>query len=179
MFGKITVRVGFAMEGQGQYTIATQLLADYFGTQQEDVRVVPMDTLSAPPHFGPGGSRLGVSLTGAVLGAADLLRDKLLKVAARLMQCDPAHMELMDGMVRIKGVAGAEMPMAQVAATMLARSDLLPPDMEPSRRRPMCGRPPAARRPTIRGAPRATSRPPTPATSCCSRWIRRPARSRS
>jgi len=132
MFGKITVRVGFAMEGQGQYTIATQLLADYFGTQQEDVRVVPMDTLSAPPHFGPGGSRLGVSLTGAVLGAADLLRDKLLKVAARLMQCDPAHMELMDGMVRIKGVAGAEMPMAQVAATMLARSDLLPPDMEPS-----------------------------------------------
>ncbi len=131
MFGKITVRVGFAMEGQGQYTIATQLLADYFGTRLEDVRVVPMDTLSAPPHFGPGGSRLGVSLTGAVLGAADLLRDKLLAVAARSMQCDPAQMELMDGMIRIKGVPGAEMLVAQVVAIMLARSDLLPPEMDP------------------------------------------------
>ena len=132
IFGKITVRVGFAIEGQGQYTVATQLLADYFGAQMEDVRVVPMDTLSAPPHFGPGGSRLGVSLTGAVLGAADLLRDKLYKVAARLMQCDPAQLELMDGMIRIQGVPGAEMHVAQVAATMLARSDLLPPDMDPS-----------------------------------------------
>jgi hypothetical protein len=37
----------------------------------------------------------------------------------------------------------------------------------------------AVRRPTIRAAPRATSRPPKPATSCCSRWNRKPARSRS
>jgi len=131
MFGKITARVGFSLEGQGQYTIATQLLADYFGVQLEDVRVVYQDTLSAPPHFGPGGSRLGVALTGAVLGAADRLREKLLKVAAGLMQTDPANMELMDGMVRIKGVPGAEMHFAQVAATMLARSDLLPPGMDP------------------------------------------------
>ncbi len=47
------------------------------------------------------------------------------------MQTDPANMGLMDGMVRVKGVPGAEMHVAQVAATMLARSDLLPPDMDP------------------------------------------------
>jgi carbon-monoxide dehydrogenase large subunit len=131
MFGKITARVGFSLEGQGQYTVVTQLLADYFGVQQEDVRVVMLDTLSAAPHFGPGGSRLGVAITGAVLGAAARLKEKLIKVAAGLMQTDPANMELMDGMVRIKGVPGAEMHVAQVAATMLARSDLLPPDVEP------------------------------------------------
>jgi len=131
MLGKITARVGFALEGQGQYTVISQLLADYFGVQLEDVRVVSQDTLSAPPHVGPGGSRLGVAITGAVLGAADRIKEKLLRVAARLMQTEPAHMELMDGMVRIKGVPGAEMNMAQVAATMLARSDLLPPDLDP------------------------------------------------
>ena len=131
MFGKITARVGFSLEGQGQYTVVTQLLADYFGVQPEDVRVVIPGHLSAPPHFGPGGSRLGVAITGAVLGAADRLKEKLIKVAAGLMQTDPANMELMDGMVRIKGVPGAEMHIAQVAATMLARSDLLPPDMDP------------------------------------------------
>jgi CO/xanthine dehydrogenase Mo-binding subunit len=37
----------------------------------------------------------------------------------------------MDGALRLKGVAGVEMPVAQVAATMLARSDLLPPGLDP------------------------------------------------
>ncbi len=131
MMGNIVARVGFALEGQGQYTIIAQVLADYFGVQPENVRVVPQDTLSAPPHFGPGGSRLGVAITGAVLGAAEQIKEKMLKVAAALMQTEAANMELMDGKVQIKGVPGAEMTVAQVAGTMLARSDLLPPDVDP------------------------------------------------
>ena len=132
MFGKIVAKVGFALEGQGQYTIAAQLLADYFGTEMSDVRVVAQDSLAAPPHFGPGGSRLGVALTGALLGAAGQLKEKLVRVAAHLLQADPAAVELMDGKLRIKGVPGAEMPVAQVAAVMLTRSDLLPPGIEPN-----------------------------------------------
>lgn len=132
ILGKIVVKVGFSLEGQGQYTVAAQVLADYFGVGLEDIRVVALDTLSAPPHFGPGGSRLGVALTGAVLGAADILKDKLAKVAAALMQTDPENIELMDGKLRIKGVPGAEMALAQVAGTMLARSDLLPPGVDPN-----------------------------------------------
>ena len=132
MFGKIVAKVGFALEGQGQYTIAAQVLADYFGTEMSDVRVVAQDSLAAPPHFGPGGSRLGVALTGALLGAAGQLKEKLVRVAAHLLQADPAAVELMDGKLRIKGVPGAEMPVAQVAAVMLTRSDLLPPGIEPN-----------------------------------------------
>jgi len=60
------------------------------------------------------------------------VREKLVRVAAHLMQADPAAVELMDGKLRIRGVPGAEMPVAQVAAVMLTRSDLLPPGMEPS-----------------------------------------------
>jgi CO/xanthine dehydrogenase Mo-binding subunit len=130
VWGKVTARVGFYAEGQGQYTIISQLLADYFGVQLGDVQVVPQDTLSAPPHFGPGGSRLGVAITGAVLGAAALVRDKLIKVAANLLEVDPTSVELMDGKLRVHG--GGELTVAQVAATMLMRSDLLPPGMEPS-----------------------------------------------
>jgi len=98
----------------------------------DDVRVVAQDSLAAPPHFGPGGSRLGVALTGALLGAAGRVKAKLVRTAAHLMQADPSAVELMDGKLRIQGVAGAEMPVAQVAAVMLTRSDLLPPDLEPS-----------------------------------------------
>jgi CO/xanthine dehydrogenase Mo-binding subunit len=132
IFGKFIVKVGFSLEGQGQYTVAAQLVADYFGVDMADVRVVALDTHSAPPHFGPGGSRLGVALTGAVLGAAGRLSDKLAAVASVLLQTDAANVELYDGMLRIKGVPGAAMSVAQVAGTMLARSDLLPPGVDPS-----------------------------------------------
>ena len=132
VWGKIIARVGFAMEGQGQYTLITQLLADYFGGQPGDVEVVQPDTLSAPPHFGPGGSRLGVAITGAVLGAAGLVRDKLIRVAAHLLQQDVSNVELMDGKLRVKDAHEKALSVAQVAATMLSRSDLLPPDVEPS-----------------------------------------------
>ena len=116
LFGRVTVRVGFALEGQGQYTVISQVLADYFGVAMEDVAVVPQDTLSAPPHFGPGGSRLGVAITGACLGAAQRLRDKLVRVAAVLLQCDAAVVELMDGKLRIPSVPGAERSLGSPSA---------------------------------------------------------------
>ncbi len=132
IMGKIVAKVGFSLEGQGQYTVICQLLGDYFGVEMSDVRVVSQDSLSAPPHFGPGGSRLGVAITGAVLGAADILREKLIRVGANLLQAPPESLELCDGMIRIPGVAEAQIPVAQVAATMLARSDLLPEGMDPN-----------------------------------------------
>ena len=131
IMGVITVRVGFAMEGQGQYTLISQLVADYFGTEIEAIRVVMLDTQSAPPSFGPGGSRLGVAITGAVLGACEKIRDKMTRVVAGLMQTEPAHIQFRDGKFGIPGVEGAEMTVPEVAGTMLARSDLLPPDIDP------------------------------------------------
>jgi CO/xanthine dehydrogenase Mo-binding subunit len=60
------------------------------------------------------------------------VKDKLVRVAAGLLGAEVEDVELMDGMLRVRGRPGAELPMAQVAATMLSRSDLLPPGMEPS-----------------------------------------------
>jgi carbon-monoxide dehydrogenase large subunit len=132
ILGQFRVTVGFSLEGQGQYTVAAQLLADYFGVEMSDVSVRCADTHAAPPHFGPGGSRLGVALTGAVLGAAGKLADKLAAVAAHLMQVPREAIELGAGKLAVKGVPGAEMTIAQVAGAMLGRSDLLPPGMDPS-----------------------------------------------
>jgi len=132
VWGKIVVRVGFPMEGQGQYTLIAQLMADYFGVSLEDVHIVQPDTLSAPPHFGPGGSRLGVAITGAALGAATTLKEKLIRVAAHLLQVEPEAMELMDGKLRVKEDHERALTVQQAAATMLMRADLLPPGVEPS-----------------------------------------------
>jgi len=132
VMGGVTVRVGFSLEGQGQYTLVSQLIADYFNCLPESVQVVSMDTQSAPPSFGPGGSRLGVSITGAVLGACEKIREKMTRVASALMQCQPEQIEFCDGKFSVSGVPEAQMTVAEVAGTMLARSDLLPPDMDPA-----------------------------------------------
>jgi len=131
-FGKIIVKVGFSLEGQGQYTVITQVLADYFNVPMTDIRVVPADSLSAPPHFGPGGSRLGVAITGAVIGASQRLTDKMSKVAAAFLQTEADNVEFADGVFRIKGMPEACMQLSDISGAMFARSDLLPPDIDPN-----------------------------------------------
>ena len=132
MRGKIVARVGFALEGQGQYTVIAQVLADYFGMELADVNVIPMDSLSAPPSFGPGGSRLGVAITSATIGAAERIKEKMIKVTAKLLEVGTDDIELLDGKFRVKGTPDAALTVAQVAGTMLGRSDLLPPDIDPN-----------------------------------------------
>jgi len=132
VMGRITVRVGFSMEGQGQYTLISQLVADYFGVEMDSVRVVYLDTQSAPPSFGPGGSRLGVAISGAVLGACDKLSRKMSAVVAGVTGADRDDVTLRDGKFVVKGKPGAEMGLPQVAGMMLARSDLLPDDIDPN-----------------------------------------------
>ncbi len=131
VMGRITARLGFSLEGQGQYTLVAQVLADYFAVTPADVSIVYQDSLSAPPHFGPGGSRLGVAITGAALGAAFLLERKLAQVAAVLLQCEPDDVEFMDGFLRLRAMPEAKVHFAEVAGAMLARSDLLPEDSDP------------------------------------------------
>ena len=105
-------------------------MADYFCVEPSKVHVRPVDNLSAPRTDGPGGSRQAVTLSGAVLGAADLLRQKLVKVAARLLQASPDDVELMDGFLRVKAHPERKMPVAQVAAVMCYSPNMLPPDVD-------------------------------------------------
>ena len=130
VFGRITARVGFTSEGQGQYTVIAQLLADYFGAEMTDIAVVPVDTLGAPPSFGPGGSRLGVAIAGATMLAAGKLRKKIVGIAAGLLQTPAEKLEFIDGRVQVIGVPEAKVTLADVAGVAHGRSDLLPPGME-------------------------------------------------
>ncbi len=130
MLGHITARVGFTPEGQGQYTLIAQLLADYFGVHMNDIAVVALDTLAAPPAFGPGGSRLGVAISGATMRAASKLRDKILAIGARLLQTTPDRLELVDGVVQLAADPQHRLTLPEIAGVAMARSDLLPPGME-------------------------------------------------
>jgi len=124
--GKIIAEVTFPWEGQGQHTFVASILADYFGINHEDVQVMAVDSLSAGPGTGPIGSRQAVMLSGAVLGAAERVAEKLRKVAAVMLEADADDVELMDGALRIKGSPEKSLAVQKVVSRMLTRSDLLP-----------------------------------------------------
>ncbi|NMG76505.1 xanthine dehydrogenase family protein molybdopterin-binding subunit [Aromatoleum diolicum] len=131
ILGNVTVAVGFNLQGQGQFTVAAQVVADYLGVDMNSVRVATASTDVAMPHFGQGGSRLGVAVSGAILGACDKLRQTFSRVVAHLMHAEPEQVELIDGRLQLKHAPEHGMSVAEVAGVMLARSDLLPPGVEP------------------------------------------------
>jgi CO/xanthine dehydrogenase Mo-binding subunit len=124
--GKIIGEVTFPWEGQGQHTFATNLLADYFGVDRDDVEVIAVDSLSAGPGTGPIGSRQAVMLSGAILGAADRIAAKLRKVAGVILEANADDIELINGQLRVKGSPEKALPLQKVITVMLTRSDLLP-----------------------------------------------------
>lgn len=131
ILGNVTVAVGFNLQGQGQFTVAAQVVADYLGVDMNAVKVATAASDVAMPHFGQGGSRLGVAVTGAILGACEKLKETFCRLVAHLMHTGPEHVELMNGRLQLRGAPEHGMSIAEVAGVMLARSDLLPPGMEP------------------------------------------------
>jgi CO/xanthine dehydrogenase Mo-binding subunit len=54
-------------------------------------------------------------VAGAVVGAAQQLKEKLIRVAAHMLEADPGDLELRDGKVGVRGVPGMEKSFAEIA----------------------------------------------------------------
>ncbi|MBI4300751.1 MAG: xanthine dehydrogenase family protein molybdopterin-binding subunit, partial [Chloroflexi bacterium] len=128
--GQFQVEIYHALSGQGHFSFATQLVADYFGVPLEAVRVATAEPKTWPPSSGPLGSRLAVTLTFAIIGAAERLRDKFTKVAAQLLEAPEEVLELRDGAIRVREAPQRSLSLVQIARTMLSSPNLLPPGMD-------------------------------------------------
>ena len=80
---------------------------------------------------GTGGSRTAVIAGGAAQTASIELKDKLVKIAAQLMEANPDDLEVANSMVSVKGTPQAAVHFAQLAMTAHMAPDLLPPGMGP------------------------------------------------
>ena len=90
--------------GQGHETTLAQVASDELGVRFEDVRVVYGDTDVTPfALVGTGGSRAATMANGAVLHASRQLRDKILSVAADLLEASAADLEIIDGVISVRG----------------------------------------------------------------------------
>jgi carbon-monoxide dehydrogenase large subunit len=81
--------------------------------------------------MGTRGSRGGVVSAGAALGAARILREKLRRIAAHLLEAPLDDLALVDGAVSVRGAPASSFTVAQLAQKAYLAPMELPPGMEP------------------------------------------------
>ncbi len=129
--GAVSSQIGIVGQGQGHLTTVAQVLADELSVPIDAVRVQAGDTAAAPYGMGTRGSRGGVVSAGAALGAARVLKDKLLRIAAHVLEAPLEDLELAGGRVHVRGAPAAGMTIAQLAQKAYFAPTELPPGMEP------------------------------------------------
>jgi aerobic carbon-monoxide dehydrogenase large subunit len=113
--GKIYVASGACPQGQGMETIFAQVAADLWKVAPDDVVIALADTAAIAIGFGTMASRSTVTLSAAMHHASERLRDKVFAIAANLLECAEADLELRDGGVGVVGAPGAMVSLARIA----------------------------------------------------------------
>lgn len=129
--GAVTAQIGIVSQGQTHQTTVAQALADAFTVPIEQVRVLAGDTTAAPYGMGTRGSRGGVVSAGAALGAARILQEKLLRIAAHLLETPADDLVLSEGRVHVTGATETGYAVAHLAQKAYLAPMELPPGMEP------------------------------------------------
>lgn len=113
--GKVKVAIGLTSQGQGHQTAFAQIVADELGVPFSDVEVVAGDTRRMPYAVGTFASRAAVMSGSAVALAARQARAKALRIAAEALEVDPADLEIVDGVVQVKGAPSSQIALGTVA----------------------------------------------------------------
>jgi aerobic carbon-monoxide dehydrogenase large subunit len=114
--GHLTVIIAQAPHGQSHETTIAQVAATEMGVPLDHVRVVHGDSAVTPfSVIGTGGSRAATMASGAALHATRDVKQKVLNLAAHMMEISPGDLEIVDAMVAPKGDPSKAMPLAGVA----------------------------------------------------------------
>jgi carbon-monoxide dehydrogenase large subunit len=120
--GGVRVTVGATCQGQAHETTLAQVCAERLGVPLDAVTVAGGDTARFPSGAGTYASRVAVIVGNAVALAADAVRDKVRRLTAHALECDPDDVVVMDGRAHVKGAPDRALGLAQLAA-MAQRPD--------------------------------------------------------
>lgn len=129
--GGVTVLAGTTSQGQGLETTLAQIAADTLGVGYDDVEVRMGDTAQSVFGFGAFASRQGVIGGGAVLLAATAVRDRIVRIAAHLMEASEDDLRVEGGRVHAVDAPARGMTVADVARVAYMEAHRLPEGMGP------------------------------------------------
>jgi len=110
---KITLHSPFW--GNSPETVATQILAEEFTIDPDDIVVEYADTDNGLDGTGPGGSRYTVMVAGALQRGAAQIKEKMSKIAANSLEVAPDDVELEGGAFQVRGAPDRNVGFADVA----------------------------------------------------------------
>lgn len=98
--GTLTIAAALPSQGQRIATAMRQVAADELGMKLEDIVCLTSDTGMAPYGFGTFASRTAVFGSGAVIQAAQDLRDRLLALGAHLLETPQEELAIVDSVIQ-------------------------------------------------------------------------------
>jgi carbon-monoxide dehydrogenase large subunit len=129
--GRVTVFSGVTSQGQGLETTIAQIVADGIGVAYDDVEVRIGDTETALWGFGAFSSRQAVIGGGAANNTALAVKEKLVTLAAGLLEASPDDLVVNAGQVSVVGDPSSGISVAEVARVAYLESNRLPDGVEP------------------------------------------------
>ena len=113
-YGKANVFTGATDMGQGSDTVIAQIVAEQLGIGVEDVHVIHSDTDICPWDVGAHASRTTFVAGNAALGAAKIIRDRLLKLGAEVLEASEDDLVLKDRSIFVRGCPDTSVPLAKL-----------------------------------------------------------------
>ncbi len=127
--GSVAVFTGTSPHGQGSETTLAQIVADSLGVNIDVIEVSHGDTKDTPYGQGTYGSRSAAIGGSATRIAALSVKEKMLKLAAYMLEASEGDIEVNDGQFAVKGVPQRSVPFLKVAKAAHDPGKL-PPEME-------------------------------------------------
>jgi carbon-monoxide dehydrogenase large subunit len=124
--GQVVVLTGACTSGQGHHTVLAQIAADEVGVDPEGVVVIHGDTDVVREGVGTYASRSGPIAGTAVRNAGSAVRQKILTVAAHLLEASLTDLELGGGKVSVAGSPDRSLTLAEIAQAVAPGRELPP-----------------------------------------------------
>jgi 2-furoyl-CoA dehydrogenase large subunit len=131
--GTIALHLGSPNCGQAHETTTAQVAADILGTSPDQISTsIPFDSDLSPWGVAAANSGNNFHLydIGAIHGAAKKLREKVVKLAAHLLNADAAELTIENGVVQVPGSATKKVTFAELGRIAYNNQHLIPDDME-------------------------------------------------
>lgn len=125
--GAITADFGISSHGQGLETTLAQVIADELGCHMEDIEVRHGDSALVPMGTGTYASRSAVLAGGAATKSSHVVKAKVFKAAAHLMEVPVEDLEASQGIVRSRS-SNRSLTFKEIAHAVYAQMGRIPHD---------------------------------------------------
>ncbi len=130
--GTVTIFSSDVSHGQSHATFLAQIVSDVLGVGFEKVSLAQPDSSTSPFGLGTFASRAAAVLGTACRMAAERLREKVVAIAAHVLEASPADLETGDDRVHVRGLPDSGLYLENLAAFAAYRTHQLPPGFEPT-----------------------------------------------